>query len=276
MVKYLSLLLLFGVGCSSTKPTPYQKMQKNEGYEEKTLDDLRVVVFKGNAYSKKPQVNLYAEFRAIEVCREAGFKYANIMDFEDKTTSRDVVRTSTNAFGPSYYYGMSPFYSRYSSFGMSMGIGNMQSNSWKETYIYPNLEVIFRCANSVLRTRAIFREVPSEEMKHLVKDLKGGLQIEKFSDGAAEASNLKKGDIILKVGAERVEKIHQFVALFTPEHRTRSVAILREGYKTTVKVTATDVSEEIEKLEAEVVARACAKKEISTRPICKKDKKEKS
>ena len=213
MLKLTSLLILL-LGCAS-KPTPYQPMKKHEGYKEKTLEGLQVVVFRGNSYSKKAKARFYAEFRAIEVCRETGFKLANIFDFMDKTTSRDVIRTSS--FGPSYYYGMSPFYSRYSGFGMSAGFGNSVHDSWKETYVYPNIEVVFRCSNEAVRPELLLREVPAEEMKHLVKDLKGALQVEKVPEDSPNKGNLLPGDIILKLGETRIQRIYELLSTFKAE-----------------------------------------------------------
>ncbi|HXH30645.1 MAG TPA: hypothetical protein VNJ01_07515 [Bacteriovoracaceae bacterium] len=266
-MRYIFLLWLIA-SCASSRPTPYQVMKKNEGYKEKMLDELQVVVFRGNSHSKKSKARFYAEFRAIELCRESGFKLANIFEFLDKTTSKEVVHTTS--FGPSYYYGMSPFHNRYSGLGLSAGFGNSNSDSWKETYIYPYVEAVYKCSNTVVRPQLSLREVSPEEMKHLVKDLKGAIQIEKITVESAHKGMLRPGDIILKAKELRVQKAYEFLTVFGPEDSGQDIRILRDGERLVVRVKGQDVSPEIASHQQQVVDQACKEKEIKDRPICKK------
>lgn len=270
------LALIFVVSCSSSKPTPYKKEHKKEGYFDSTFEELRVARFKANSYTKKNKAELFAEFRAIENCR-AENKKANIIDIFDKTEEKIVTRTSGTNWGPSYGFGSYPYYSRYPGFGYGVGIDMSTSSGtmWNEKVAYPNLEVYYECRDKIYRPQILLKEIDSEQMKLLVKDLKGGLQVEKIPDISPNHKKIDLGDIILKANGKRIEKVYELVRLFDTADSTVTLSILREGRPLMAKVTAVDVTADVEKTEQEIISKVCSKKkdedqkDLKASPLCK-------
>lgn len=272
MLKIISLsCVLMLVACSSGR-SKYQVYKKKEGgyLQEKFQEDLSLVSFRGNSMTKKSTAELFAKFRAIELCQEAGKKYAGIVGIIDRSESKTVTRTNGAVYGfPSYYYGYSPFYSRYSGIGFGGSFGTMSGSSWNETLTYPSLEVVYRCSDQVFEPEIIMREVSAEEMKHLVKDLKGALQIEKVIAGSPN-QKLEIGDIILRAEGKRVEKTWQIMQAFTQTKKLLPIEVLRDGERVKLTLSSKDVSAEVEKSQQDIMKSACDFKEIKKRPLCKK------
>lgn len=149
---------------------------------------------------------------------------------------------------------------------MSVGFGT--TTSWTETYTYPSFQVAFHCSDKVFGPELLLREVSSEDMKLLVKDLKGGLQVEKVLENSPNEKRLFTGDVILKTGGARVETIPQFMIEFTAARREIPVEILREGVRKSVRVRSSEVSELLRTSQKSIVDQACFVREISTRPLC--------
>ena len=257
------LLILFIVaGCSTSKPTPYQKEKKKEGFQDRTIDGLQVSSFKGNSYTKKEDAQLYAQFRAIEQCRGSENKIANIIDIFDKTVEKDYVRSTGGGWGPSYfgtYYPYSyPYYSR-SSIGIGMSYNTMSTNSWNEKLIYPVIEVYYTCADLVLRPQLILKEISADDMKHLVKDIKGALQVESILENSPNKSAVELGDIILKANGKRIEKVYELIRLFDKDNKEASILLLREGKRIVAKLRSVDVTEDVEKTETAIIKNVCDK-----------------
>ena len=263
MLRILMLLVLV-VGCASER-TKYGKYSKKEGgYQEKTVDNnLRVVSFKANTYTKVGLATKFAKFRAIDICTSENFKLTHLLDTFDKTRSKTVTRTSSSGY-PSYYYGMSPFYSRYSGFGYGFGFSTMNTSSWNETVQYPDIEVIFECVNEVWAPEVTFREVPPDEMKHLVKDLKGGLQVEKIPSGTPGKNDVKVGDIIIYGNGERIQQTYQLVSLFkNHKDHTIRVEVLRNGLtKEGLILRGIDSSDRILSAQNDIIKSACKNEEL--------------
>lgn len=266
MLRILTLLLMI-TGCASG-PTKYGAYSKKAGgYQDKTLEgNFRVVNFKANSNTKTSLATKYATFRAIEICTASNFKLTHLLDTFDKTQSKTVTRTSTNGY-PSYYYGMSPFYSRYSGFGF--GYSNMQSSSWNETLKYPEVEVIFECADEVYEPGIVLREVTAEEMKHLIKDLHGGLQVERIPK-EANNSELKVGDIIIRGDGIRIQQNYELLSLFhkSKDHQIR-VDILRDGVtRRGLSLKGVDATEQILKAQLKAIQSVCNKEELKKKSLC--------
>lgn len=271
MIRLLCLLILF-VGCSSNERTKYKRYnKKNGGYKERTLENgLRIVSFHANSYTKKKLASTFARFRAIEVCTEENFKLAHLLDSFDRTQSKTITRTTSSGY-PSYYYGMSPFWNRYHGFGYGMGWSTQTGSSWNETIQYPEVEVIYECANDVYEPQVELREVSAEEMKHLVKDLRGALQIESFPAESPDKKTLRVGDIILRGNGERVQERYQLISLFrkNKDHKIE-VEIMRDGQlKTGLTLTGVDATEKMLKAQKEIIQSACKSKEIKEKKLCK-------
>lgn len=255
------ILLFVLVSCSSTKPTPYQKEKKHEGYHDYSFEDLGVASFKGNSYTKREVAKKFAEFRAIEMCKEQQ-KHANIIDVFDKTVEKDVVRTTGSSWGPSYGYGygMYPYYSRYPGFGFGIDYNTMSGTSWSEKLIYPDLEVYYNCRETIYRPQVFMKEVSAEQMKLLVKDLKGALQVEKIGEKSPNEKKIELGDIILKANGRRIEKVFELIRLFDSKDSIVNLSILREGRPVTAKITAKDVTDEVDITEKQIIQDVCKHK----------------
>lgn len=269
-MKPLLLTFLFILtACSTTSRTKYKPFEDEQGYFVKEVKgDLKVAAFQGNAYTERDEAELFAKFRAIEDCKASGFEFAHILEVEDKTILKDVIRSSSAGF-PSYYYGMSPFYSRYHS-GFGLGFSTMSSNTWEETYSYPRFEVAYECTYATFEPELILREVPAKEMQLLVKDLKGGLQVEEVIPGSPNAGVIEEGDVILRANNRRVEEKSAFVRMFRPDQIVIPAVIMREGVKRKVILKGKDVSSLIADSQLEIIKRACTREDVEKRSsLCK-------
>lgn len=270
MMRLLCLIILFA-SCSSnerSKYKPYNK--KNGGYKERVLDNgLRIVSFHANSYTKKNLASTFARFRAIEICLAENLKLAHFLDSFDRTKSKTITRTTSTGY-PSYYYGMSPFWNRYHGFGYGVGWNTQSGSSWNETIQYPEVEVIYECANEVYEPQVELREVSADEMKHLVKDLRGALQIESLPPGSPDQNSLRVGDIILRGNGERVQERYQLLSLFRRNKNHKiNVELLRDGQlKTNLVLTGVDATEKMLKAQEEIVKSACKNKEIKEKKLC--------
>lgn len=265
-MKVLSFLILILtlLGCSS-KRTQYHAYNKKEGgFTDGVLEDqLRVTKFEANSLTKKSYAEMFARYRSLEECRQEENKYAHVIGVIDKSDVKKVTRTNGDAWGPSYYYGMgmSPFYSRYSGFGFSTGINTVNSRSWEETLVYPDIEVIYHCAKKVYEPAIAMRDVPPEEMAHLVKDLKGGIQVEKILPDSPN-KNLQEEDIIIRAAGRRIMKGHQLLALFKDAPDKVPVTVLREGEKKQLILVGKDITPDVEKNLTDLKHRACEFKDV--------------
>lgn len=270
-MKHLIVLLIMA-GCASSKPTPYQKEKKKEGYQDASLENLKVSTFRGNSRTKKEKAQLYAQFRAIENCRQSQ-THANMIDIFDKTIEKNIVRSSGSGWGPSYF-GAYPYYSRYSSFGINAGFNMISSDSWNETLRFPIIEVYYTCSKSIFRPELMFKELNAEQMKHLVKDIKGAIQVENIPHHSLNKNNLELGDIILKANGKRIEKVYELIRLFNQESTVVSVDMLREGTKVMSKIESRDITSEVQKAEDQIISGACKQrnhkweKELKKNEIC--------
>lgn len=268
-----SFLLVILFSCSSAKRTPYQKFEKKEGgYSDSVMEDnIHITRLEGNSRTKKSYAEMFARFHSLEECRKAGKKLSHILAVVDKSSTKKVIRSDSDSWGPSYYYGMgmSPFYSRYSGFGFSTGINTMSTRAWEETLVYPEIEVIYHCTDKAYEPEIAMRDVPPEEMKHLVKDLKGGVQIEKI---LADSPNrtLKEDDIILKAEGKRIMKGHQLLSLFKDGPLPVKVEVLREGERKTISIKADEVTSQVQENLAKLQEKACGFEDVKKKSsLCK-------
>lgn len=270
MLKLMVILLL--TSCASNKPTPYQPKNKNQlGYELTKMDQLSVVTFRANRHTTLERAKKYAEFRAIVECRRVN-KYANIIDIFDKTIAKEVMRSSATGFTHAYL-GFYPYYSRYSSFGFGYAPGlNTYST---EIMSYPMVEVLFTCSDKVFRPLLMFREIVAKDIKHLVKDLKGAIQVEKVNQSSPNQNRIERGDIFLKASEERIEKVYQFIQLFNEQNQKLRVTLLREGQRLVIPVSSTEVTSEIIEEEKKIISEVCGLKdkdeqvELKKSPLCR-------
>ena len=256
------LILLLAVSCSSSKPTPYQKEKKKQGYSDQAFEELRVSRFRANAYTKKNRATLYAEFRAIDQCLAEGKKHANLIDVIDKTVEKEITKSTGGAWGPSIYGGAYPYYSRYSTIGVGIDYSTISTNSWKETMTFPHIEIYYTCADQVFRPKIQLKELSAEEIKHLVKDVKGALQIEKILESSPNKTSVESGDIILKANNKRIQRVYELIGLFNESRREVTVDILREGERKRVTLKSADITSEVAQAEEAKIKYACQDKKI--------------
>lgn len=269
-MKLFSLIMIFIVtSCASNKPTPYQSEKKKEGYRDEFYEDLKVATFKANSYTKREKAKSYAEFRAIETCRGEN-KIANIIDVFDKTIEKEITRSSGTGWGPSYGFGMYPYYSRYSSFGLGVGMNTMSSNSWNETIVYPVLQVYYTCAEKVFRPQLIFKELSVEEMKHIVKDVKGAIQVEKIIEDSPNKSAVVEGDLVIKANGRRIDKVYELIRLFNKPDTVVTLQVLREGERVVTNIKGIDITERVKVKENEIISNVCADKKHKYQKSLKK------
>ncbi len=262
------VLMVFLVSCSTNRPTPYQKEKKHEGFNDSTFDELQVATFRGNSNTKPKKARLYAQFRAIELCISQN-KHANIVDIIDKTLEKSVLRSS--GLGPSYSVGMFPYYGRYSSFGLGAGMSNTSYDSWTDILIYPNIEVLYNCSEKIFRPLLAFRELSADQMKHLVQDVKGALQVEKIEADSPNGKNIQIGDIIIKANNKRIERVHQLNKKFSDSKTELVVDLIREGKRMKEKILGSDITSEIDQTEKEIIKRVCKDKKRKKQEALKKN-----
>ncbi|WPU66924.1 PDZ domain-containing protein [Peredibacter starrii] len=265
------LILISAIACSSNDPTPYQKAKKGRGFDDREEDGIRISNFRANSYTKVANARLYAEFHAIENCKNEAGRTANILDIYDRTEAKEITRTTGSAFGPTYYggYGMYPYYSRYSTFGVGASFNTISTDTWNETLVYPNIDVLYTCEAEVWRPKVMFREVPADEMKHLVKDLKGGLQVQKVIADSPNHNVLDEGDIILRANGVRIDRVYQLIHLFSDKSRQVKVEFLREGQKKTATLKSDNVTSFVGEAEKKIIGDACKKKDVKENKLCK-------
>ena len=258
-IAFLLCLMLAFTSCSS-KRTQYHRYEKKEGgYSDRVVEDgIHAARFEANSRTKTSYAELFARYHSLEQCRREGKPISHILGVINKSSTKRVLRSDGDYWGPSYSYGlgMSPFYSRYGGFGFSTGINMINSRSWEETLVFPEIEVLYHCTDKVYEPEIVMRDVPPEEMKHLVKDLKGGIQVEKILPGSPN-KELAQEDIIIKAEGKRITKGHQVLALFKDAPYPVKVEVLREGERRTISLRASDVTKTVDENLTVMKKKAC-------------------
>jgi len=268
-MQWIVILFLFTLySCSHQKRTAYKSLHKGEGFADSYLEDhLKIAIFKANSKTKTAQASMFARFRAIEICRSQGDLLSHIMQITDKTQSEKIMRISSSGY-PAYYFGMSPYYHRYSGFGF--GFSTMSSQTWSETLTYPNFEVIYRCTQKILEPKLELVEIPSPELRHLVKDLSGAILIQKILPDSPNQKLLRSGDILIKVGGNRIQKIYELLNAFYLKKELK-VDLLRDGeLKKSVKLIGRDVTDSIKNEEENFLKKACTYDDLKNKIPCRK------
>lgn len=251
----VSVLVL--VGCSSS-PTPYMEFKKDQGYSDQILNtNLRMTTFKGNSSTKKESAELYAKFRALEICEDQKKPYTHIMLVKDKTYDKEIAQTTTT--GPSYYYGASPYYGRYGGYGgVGYAYGSASTTTYNETYTYPVFEVYFECVDRPLDAGVSLINLSSSQMETLVKDLQGGVQVDDVLKDSPNQGKIQKADIIITAGGERVDKvIDVYSASRKNPGQPMKVEFFRNGVKKVTTASFADVTEMVAEAQKEIKKKGC-------------------
>jgi hypothetical protein len=262
----LSLFTLYS--CSHQKRTAYKPLHKGEGFADSSLEDsLKMATFKANSKTKPGQASMFARFRAIEICKSQSDLLTHIMQISDKTQTEKIMRISSTGY-PAYYFGMSPYYHRYSGFGF--GFSTMSSQTWSETLTYPNFEIIYRCTKKIMEPKLELVEIPSPELRHLVKDLSGAILIQKILPDSPNQKLIRSGDILMKVEGNRIQKIYELLNAFYLKKELK-VDLLRDGeLKKSVNLIGTDVTDSIKNEEQNLLQKACTYDDLKNRIPCRK------
>lgn len=258
------------VASCSTSPSKYAPFKDKQGYSDKFIDpNLKMASFQGNSNTDKDRAELYAKFRAIEICTENNRKYTHILRVRDKTFSKEISQVSTAS--PSYYYGMSPYYSRA---GVGMGVAYMPVSTMtsNETYTYPSFEVYFECVDKALDARISLQDLSYSQVSNFMKDVMGAPQVDDVLSDSPNTGLLKKGDIIVTANGERVgNTVDLFKASRKSMNKPLQVEFYRDGVRRTAKVRFSDVSALVAESQAEIIKKACKIDGIKgVSPLCKK------
>ena len=269
----LILWTLALVGCGST-PTQYVSSSNNkEGYSDRIVDgELRVTTFKGNSATKLDKAELYAKFRAIQICEDVGRPYTHIFLVKDRSHTENV--TQTSVVSPTYYYGMAPYYGGYGMYGTGMGISynTGATQTTNETYNYPMYEVYFECTVKPLDARISLNNLSPSQMESMVMDKEGGVQVDEVLKDSPNAGKLQKADIISKVDGERVTKVLDVYKVSRKNNqKPLAVEFYRDGKKKETTVTFIDVTDMVAHAQKEIIKAACENDVIKDKQkICKK------
>jgi C-terminal processing protease CtpA/Prc len=257
-MRIFPVLLIFSVvGCSTQ--TSYAPKKKEYGYSDESIgEELKVATFKGNGQTDKDTAEVYAKYRAIEVCKEQGKPYTHLLQVNDKSYTKDDSAPANSA----YYYGSSPYYGRvgYSTVGMMYGSGQTMSS---KNYTFPQYEVYYECVDRPIDARVALKDISFSQMQSLVKDLKGGVQVDDVLADSPNKGKIQKADIIIKAGGERVGSVTEiFQVARKSSDPNLKIEFFRDGQRKETYVNFLDVTELVAEAQDEIIKDACKHKTV--------------
>lgn len=245
------ILLLFTISCA-THRTPYQPHDDYYGgYSENLSGELKFARFTGNAHTFASDAQLFSHFRAMEICRESEKPVALVVEQLDLSQEKQVQRSSTSgSFIGKTYFG--------------------SSSSWVETYTFPTYDTYFVCTDKAYTTNVSFKVITKEDMKLLVKDLKGAVQVFSLNKESPNHGILMEGDIIIKMNGERVEYLGEIVWGLEKAKNKEAIPVVlfREGELLKINIKSREVTDSVLTRQSEIVKSLCQVSEIGERPIC--------
>jgi hypothetical protein len=258
-MKWFEFIILIAA-CACSSPSSYAPNKGKYGYSDKIIDPhLRMVNYLGNASTKKKDAALYAKFRAIEICLDNKSPYTHFLTMRDNTFEEQSTEAVT--YYPSAYYGASPYYGRYDSY---MGYGPTSSHVYTETHSYPKFDVFFECVSEPMDARMSFNVISHSQLKDLVKDMKGGVQVENILPDSPNKNALKPADIIISLNGTRVGNIQE---LFQASRNVIGdkvwVEFFRNGEKKKADIKFRDVTDMVAEAQAKIIKDACKKSSVS-------------
>lgn len=267
----LSLIILAACG---SDPATYKASNGKTGYSDKMVDpNLKVSSFQGNSSTKTEKAQLYAKFHAIEMCMEMNRKLTHILAVKDKTFQKEI--TQTTAYAPTYYYGMAPYYGRYGAYGSGVSMygayGSTNTQTSTEVKNIPQFDVYFECVDDAIDARMSFKTLSSADLKNLVKDLKGGVQVDEILPDSPNKDIFQVGDIILKANGTRVATtIELYQAHRNSNAKKFTIEFLREGKTKTAEVKFLNVTDMVANSQAEIIKEACKEDNVKkSSSLCK-------
>lgn len=266
----MTLILLAGCG---SDPATYKASNGKTGYSDKMVDpNLKVASFQGNSSTKKEKAQLYAKFHAIEMCKEMNRKLTHILAVQDKTFQKEITQTTST---PTYYYGVAPYYGRYGAYGAGVSMygayGPVDTHTSTEVKNIPQFDVYFECVDDAIDARMSYKTLSSADLKNLVKDLKGGVQVDEVLPDSPNKDILQIGDIILKANGTRVATtIELYQAHRNSNAKKFTIEYLHEGKTKTADVKFLNVTDMVANSQAEIIKEACKSDDVKkSSSLCK-------
>lgn len=271
-MKLMALVLTFIIyGCSTS--STYKPKGKNDGYTDQVVDgNLRMVTFQGNAKTTKERAELFAKYRAIEICKEMNAPLTHILLVRDQSFEKEI--SQTQSYYPTYYYGAAPYYGRYGPYGggVNMYYGPAGTTTYNETYKYPKYEVYFECDSKAFDSGVSFKPLSQSQVSKFVQDLKGGVQVDEVLPDSPNKNLLKSADIILSANGSRVGNVLElYKASREARQNNFTLDIIREGKPQKVLVKFKDVTEHAKESERRIIDETCRMVESQQKlNLCKK------
>lgn len=273
MAKIISILgCAVLAGCASR--SKYEPYGSSGGYSEAAIDKrIMVARFSGNAYTVASDANIFSQFRAVEVCEEKGFRVTRFFGTQNKTVSKDIQRShSETSASPQQINGTGYSYGNNVNINGTISGGNSTTNSsaWTQTLKFPTFDTYFTCTNEAYLTKFLGKPVSAEQMKPLVKDLMGAVQVQEIMDGSPNKGVLHVGDIVYKINDERIASVPQLSAIVDSASDKNKIQadIFRDGNAMKVLLQAEDGTQNFAKASEDLKTRACQVPEVKKRPVC--------
>lgn len=248
-------LMIFMVSLISScaHRTPYGPLNSSGGYADGKFNDrIEIARFAGNGYTHADDALTFARFRALEVCTKRGFRITRYWDVKDNTSSQTVQRSDAYATA------------------LSKTSAYATGSTWNETYRFPTYDQLFSCLKEAKGIGVALKVISKDDMKPYVNDLMEGLQVESFQDYSKNKSVLKVGDIIVKIGTERVRSVSDISFQITESERSGSVpaTLVREGKQIGVSLFVVDLSQLLIANQEAIRTSACTVPELKRHALC--------
>jgi len=284
MLKILGLTLLsIMVGCSTSKGTKYLPEYQGEGYSEIKNSKYFISSFKGNSYTHPELALFFSRFRALEICKELGQDIVINMQTEDLTKKKEVLQSSSYSYqAPVNFLGnVNSTYNAFSKTLNSNYSGTINGgsvvqtgSSWVENLFYPVYNTYFTCSNDYYSLDVGTKEFKPEEVRHIVPDLMGAVQV--VETESINLEGLQVGDLILKANNIRIKDFKDLVIIMQESKKKIVLSVIRNGSPKEVTEYLKDKTIEEKQKQEEIRERACLLDELKDRDICEKNPQEKT
>ena len=134
----LLLFLIFGCANPSVRRSQYEPKNYHDSDENGAL--IKHSTFFGNSKTQDKFASSFAEFRAVERCRELGFKFPIITYIADRTNQVTIQKSETSG-------------------NVIYGSLYMNTSAWAETYT-STFTVYYSCANEAYGLGVKVRKSP--------------------------------------------------------------------------------------------------------------------
>ncbi len=238
------IIILSSLLCSCAIATKYVDAKKDRvehvGYSDQgQFGDFRVARFVGNRYTSANQALELSRFRAYEQCSLEGSKLTSI------ALTKNFSQVSRRVEGSSVTF-------------PDKGLGSSSfSSAQMVTDVYPAFDTFYRCQNKIYLSGLEYDFKSADEMKGIVRDLMAGVQIVRKEKGSIN-SEFEVGDIITKIGGERVQDRVTPASIFYPLSADPvEVNLLRNGEPMSLTLRFKDVTDGSIKRQNDFIREVC-------------------